>query len=314
MLTPSSTLTVGMALASVRPGEIHFDDVEGLLAGRQLRGDSVADVLADERAGQRRHDRDAALRGLRLVRAHDLVADLLAAFVLEQDRRGEGDAVARCGRIDDLGGAHLALELGDAPLDERLLLARRVVLGVLGEVAVGPGLGDRLGDGVAIDALQAVELVAQALVPRARHRRALDRHGILILVVDPRALERPPPLLAGLRLLALALHRRLLVVHAPLHLLVETALDHDLLERLQRGFDLIVRDLDLRSSQARHGSAQPRREAGKWVSTFELARAPLIQDSHARLCFCTRTSFWILSRSAARPPMSGGTRSRTFTT
>src|SRR5262245_42818623 len=232
MLTPSSTRTVGMALASVPPGEIHFDDVEGLLAGRQLRGHPVADVLADERAGQRRHDRDAALRGLRLVRAHDLVADLLAAFVLEQDRRGEGDAVARCGRIDDLGGAHLALELGDAPLDERLLLARRVVLGVLGEVAVGPGLGDRLGDGVAIDALQAVELVAQALVPRARHRRARDRHGILTLVAAPRALDGPPPLLPGFGLLPLALHRRLPEVPPPFILLVETALNNDLLERL----------------------------------------------------------------------------------
>src|SRR5262249_14304397 len=119
---------------------------------------------------------DAPLRRLRLVRAHDLVADLLAALVLEQNGRREGDAVARRRRIDDLGGADLALELGDAALDERLLLARRVVFGILGEVAVGPGLGDRLGDGVPVDALEAIELVAQALVPRARHRRALDRH------------------------------------------------------------------------------------------------------------------------------------------
>src|SRR5215813_12353304 len=176
MLTPSSTLTVGMALASVRPGEIHFDDVEGLLAGRQLRGDAVADVLADECAGQRRHDRDASLGGIRLVRADDLVADLLAALVLQQHRRRERDAVARRRRIDDLGGADLALELGDTALDEGLLLARRMVFRVLGEVAVGTSLGDRLGDGVPVDALEAIELVAQALVPRARHRRALDRH------------------------------------------------------------------------------------------------------------------------------------------
>src|SRR6185295_15959524 len=195
------------------------------------------------------------------------------------------------------------------------LLARRVVFRVLGQVTVRPSLGDGLDDGVPINVLQAVELVAQTLEPRARHRRALDRHGpVLILVVDPRPLQRAPALLAGLRLLALALDRGLLVVHAPLHLLIETALDHDLLERLQRGFDLVVHDFDLRSSQARHEWAQPRREAGKWVSIFEFARAPLIQDSHARLCFCTRTSFWILSRSAASPPMSGGTRSSTLTT
>src|SRR5262245_1125008 len=96
---------------------------------------------------------------------------------------------------------------------------------------------------------------------------------MLILVVHARALQGAPALLAGLRLLPLAFDRGLLVVHAPLHLLIETALDHDLLESLQRGFDLIVGHLDLGSSQARHGSAQPRREAGKWVSTFEFARA-----------------------------------------
>src|SRR5438094_6095459 len=322
MLTPS-TRTLGMARTSVGPREIRLDDVERLLAGRKLRRHPIADVLADERAGQRRHDRDAALRGLRFVRAHDLVADLLAALVLEQHGRGEGDAVARGGRVDDLGGPDLALELGDAALDERLLLARGVVFRVLGEVAVRPGFGDRLGDGVPVDTLEAIELVAQTLVPRTRHRRALDRHGaltyhkrrpVLLLVIDPRALQRAPALLAGLGLLSLAFDRGLFVIHAALHLLVEPALDHHLLESLQRGFDLIVRDLDLRSGQTRHGRAQPRREAGKWVSTFELARAPLIQDSHARLCFCTRTSFWILSRSAASPPMSAGTRSSTFTT
>src|SRR6266478_1976569 len=322
MLTPS-TRTLGMARASVGPREIHFDDVECLLPGRKLRRHPVTDVLADERAGQRRHDRDAPLGRVGLVRADDLVADLLAVLVLEQHGRGEGDAVPRGRRIDDLGASDLPLELGDPALDERLLLARRVILGVLGDVAVRPRFGDRLGDGVSVDALEAIELVAQTLVPRARHRRALDRHGVLryhtgrpvlLLVIAPRALERAPALLAGLGLLPLALDRGLLVVHATLHLLVETALDHHFLERLQRGFDLIVRDLDLRAGQTRHGTAQPRREAGKWVSTFELARAPLIQDSQARLCFCTRTSFWILSRSAASPPMSGGTRSSTFTT
>src|SRR5215813_5911951 len=130
MLTPSSTLTVGMALASVRPGEIHSDDVEGLLAVRQLRGDAVADVLADERAGQRRQDRDAPLRWIRLVGADDPVPILLAGLVLELHGRGERDPAARSGRVDHLGGADLGLELGNAPFDEALLLAGRVVLGV----------------------------------------------------------------------------------------------------------------------------------------------------------------------------------------
>src|SRR4029434_7317795 len=133
MLTPSSTRTERTSLAAVGPGEIDSDDVEGLLAGGQLRGHAIADVLADQRAGQGRHDRDAALGRIGLVGAHDLVADLLAALVLEEHRRGERDPLARGRRVDDLGVPDLPLELGDASLDEALLLAGRVVLRVLRE-------------------------------------------------------------------------------------------------------------------------------------------------------------------------------------
>jgi len=74
----------------------------------------------------------------------------------------------------------------------------------------------------------------------------------LILVLDSRPLEGSPPLLASLRLLPLALDRRLLVVRSPLHLLEESPLEHHLLEGLQGGFDLVVRNLDLRPGQTRH--------------------------------------------------------------
>src|SRR5206468_500339 len=169
---------LGRALLRVR---LHVvGHVRGRIAARVERDRAIAareeshlQVPAPVVAGELVHeDQRQALPRL-------LVADLLAVLVLEQDRRGEGDAVARGGRLDDLGGADLALELGDAALDERLLLARRVVFRVLGEVAVRPRLGDGLDDGVPIFVLQAVELVAQALEPRARHRRALDRHGPL---------------------------------------------------------------------------------------------------------------------------------------
>ena len=49
------------------------------------------------------------------------------------------------------------------PFDETLLLARGVVLGVLGQVAVAARLGDRLDDARAVLALQPLELVAQRL-------------------------------------------------------------------------------------------------------------------------------------------------------
>src|SRR5262249_38968747 len=56
------------------------------------------------------------------------------------------------------------------------------------------------------------------------------------------------PLLTRLRRLALSLDRRLLVVNPPLHLLKEAVLQHQLLELLQGGLDLIVEDVDLHGS------------------------------------------------------------------
>src|SRR5499433_1606593 len=76
----------------------------------------------------------------------------------------------------------------------------------------------------------------------------------LLVVLDARPLERPPPLLPGLRLLALALNGWLLVVHSPLHLLEEPPFEHHLLEGLQGGFDLVTGDLDFRACQACHWS------------------------------------------------------------
>src|SRR2546425_6598817 len=172
------TRAVGMAwLAPPGPRKVGLDHVERLLAAGQLGRDPVTHALADERAGQRRQHRDLALRGLGLVGADDPVAVLPAALVLEEHRRGEGDALPLGGRIDDLGGADLGLELGDAALGEGLLLARGVILGVLAEVAVRPRLGDGFRDRGAFDALEPLQLRGQLVVARARHRRALDRHG-----------------------------------------------------------------------------------------------------------------------------------------
>src|SRR3989449_6212406 len=85
----------------------------------------------------------------------------------------------------------------------------------------------------------------------ARRRRPAggDRPlGESVLVEGAGALERPPPLLPCLRLLALSLDRRLLVVGAALPFLEEAIFLHLLLERLQRGLDLVVDDLDPHSA------------------------------------------------------------------
>src|SRR5207249_894785 len=71
-------------------------------------------------------------------------ADSLKDPRSETDGRGKHKLAdgTRRRRIQHLGVADLGLELVDAGLGERLLLPRGVILGVLGEVAVGAGLGD----------------------------------------------------------------------------------------------------------------------------------------------------------------------------
>ena len=64
----------------------------------------------------------------------------------------------------------LALDLGDAALDEALALLRRVVVGVLRQVAVRARLGDRLDDRGPLDGLQPVQLGLEALGTFDGHR------------------------------------------------------------------------------------------------------------------------------------------------
>src|SRR3546814_16465129 len=65
--------------------------------------------------------------------------------------------------LDNLRMRQLSLELLDPDLDEALLLARAVVLGVLLQVAVRTRLGDRVDHRRALDRLEFVQLCAQAL-------------------------------------------------------------------------------------------------------------------------------------------------------
>src|SRR5213595_346893 len=116
--------TEALGMSSLPPVEVHLEDLERLLAARQLRGDGVAHALADEAARQRRHDRDAAVRRVGLVGTDDPVAHVLAGILLQPHGGAERHTVAAARGLDDLGVADLALQLADAALDERLLLAR----------------------------------------------------------------------------------------------------------------------------------------------------------------------------------------------
>ena len=60
-------------------------------------------------------------------------------------------------RIDDLGRSKFALDLQNAAFDKALLVLRGLVLSVLREVTLGPGLGDGLDYGVALNRLQAMQ-------------------------------------------------------------------------------------------------------------------------------------------------------------
>src|SRR5262249_52683601 len=107
-----------------------------------------------------------------LVLAHDLVGDAgTAVLVLELHGGAEHHlaGVRQLRRVDDLGVGELHLDLLNAALDEALLLARRVVLGVLRQVAVAARLGNGLDDRRARLRLEALELGAQRLGAAQRH-------------------------------------------------------------------------------------------------------------------------------------------------
>jgi hypothetical protein len=76
---------------------------------------------------------------------------------------------ATSARIDDFSGRHLGLDLLDPALDEALLLARRVVLGVLRQVPVGTRFRDGLDDIGPVLRLQPLQFRTQRFGAAHRH-------------------------------------------------------------------------------------------------------------------------------------------------
>src|SRR5262245_8501975 len=60
-----------------------------------------------------------------------------------------------------------------------------MILRVLGKIAVGPRLGDGASDGGPLDALEAVELLLETVVPLARHGCAWNGHYLSTGTVSP---------------------------------------------------------------------------------------------------------------------------------
>src|SRR5208283_468484 len=163
------------------PAEPDAQDLVAAVAARRGNGDGVADLLADQRLGQRRGDRQPAAFDVGLVHADDLVLGFLLRLLVDQlDVGAELHVVARQHRrVDHLGRGDDLLQLRDAALDERLPLARGVVFGVLREVAVGARLGDLADDGRPLLRLQVPQLVFQALQAGAGHRKLLRARQVL---------------------------------------------------------------------------------------------------------------------------------------
>ena len=107
-----------------------------------------------------------------------LLVFLVGVLVGEQNGGAEADHVAAHGAyVDDVGVADYAFQFGQPALDEALAFARRVVFGVLRQVAVLAGFGDGADDGRALVAPQAFQFVlepAQAL----RSHRNLFHDGV----------------------------------------------------------------------------------------------------------------------------------------
>src|SRR5579883_2085252 len=147
------------------------DDFVGFGAARRRHLDAVADPFPDQRAGQGRGDRQAAVSDIGLVLADDPEGLFLVGFLVgKRDLGPEFDDRARQFRnVDDLRPRDLVFEFDDPTLDKTLAVTSRVIFGVLRQIAVGAGLGNSADDGRPVDGLEPLQLLPQAIVAFSRH-------------------------------------------------------------------------------------------------------------------------------------------------
>src|SRR5581483_3038125 len=142
----------------------HTHDVVAALAAGRVEFERVAFGLADQRARDRRRDRDAAVLDIRFQVADDLIDDAIATvFVLQFDSRAEHHTPARTESrdVDDFGVRQAELQFLDAAFQEALLLARGVVFGVLAQIAVCARFRNGRDDAWTFDGFQPFQFGAQ---------------------------------------------------------------------------------------------------------------------------------------------------------
>src|SRR5690606_36757566 len=131
----------------------------------------VALLLADQRTGDRRRDRDQPVLDVGLVLAHDLIAHRFAVLDIdEMHGRNEYDAAIRVDLrdVDDLRVRELRLDISNAGLDQTLLLFGGVVLRILTRVAVSPRLRNCSHHPRALLRLETLQLLSELLGPARR--------------------------------------------------------------------------------------------------------------------------------------------------
>ena len=149
--------------------ELDADDFVGACAARGLDLDGVADGLADQRAAERRGDRDAPLGDVGLVVADDLVVHLLVGVLVGQLTVAPNFTILPDSLETSITSAREMMSSSSTmrPSMKPCVLARGGVFGVLREIAVLARLGDRPDDRRALHALQMLQLVLEALEPSA---------------------------------------------------------------------------------------------------------------------------------------------------
>ena len=160
----------------------HRHDGEAHLSGRSLDSDRLTDAVAYYRTADRALVADAPLHGVGLLRADDLILDLIVFVQVAQfDMTAETDGIGvKLGLFDYFGVLDEHLHLGDFGVELALLRLGLVVLAVLAEIAEAAGFLNKLADLFFADGLKVMELLDQIVIALLAHLvLALSSHCYL---------------------------------------------------------------------------------------------------------------------------------------
>src|SRR4051794_19555642 len=156
---------------------LDFQDLELHRPARGRDLDRLALLLADDRLADGRLVRELVLGRVRLGRADDPVLDRLLGVDVAQLHLGadRDDVLGDVLLADHAGVAQPLLERGDAVLEQRLLVLRVVVLGVLGDVAELACDADAVGDLATLVVREVLDLLLQLHVAFGSEDDVLQR-------------------------------------------------------------------------------------------------------------------------------------------